>query len=99
MVDDGGVSTMFDGATLLTVTLVLADVLPVSSSDTVTEMASTPDAEPLGELSKYRCVRLKLNTPAASVNDSGAEPSPQFTVTVCLSCVPGSLKLPSSVTV
>src|SRR5205823_1051509 len=85
------------GATLLTVTLVLAAGLrPPSLSVTVTLIAYA--ASP-GLLSRYWWgTPLKLSRPAARLTVVLAEPSPQLIVTVCASSAPGSVKLPPRVT-
>src|SRR5438105_3454845 len=76
------------GATFWTVTAVPADAVPPSLSLTVTVTPSVP-------LRGYWWESWKVSTPGARRRVSSAEPSPQWTVTVWPSLVPGSAKVPA----
>src|SRR5215212_7292772 len=80
-----------NGATLFTVTLNVPEVLPPSSSVTITVTVYSP-------LSAYVCVPPSAPAPMASktVVFSVGLPSPQLTVAVCVSSKPGSINNPSA---
>ena len=53
---------------------------------------------PDGASSRYWCANEKTRLPGARGTVELALPSPQFTITVCVSAVPGSVKAPEMVT-
>src|SRR5437764_636454 len=65
-----------------------------SLSVTVTLMGKLPLGWPTGLSRYWWATPLKLSRPAARLTVVLAEPSPQLIVTVCVSSVPGSVKLP-----
>src|SRR5262249_26088485 len=73
-----------------------ADAEPPSSSVSVKPMGYWSDGVPLGLSSRYRWLAVNVVAPAGRVKLSTL-PSPQYTFSVKLSSVPGSVIVPLSV--
>src|ERR1700693_4287908 len=95
----GPVTVVATGATLLTVTLVLAfaDPCGLPLSVTVTVMVYTSDAVAVGLSSRYWWLAEEEKTPAARVNVVIPSVPPQLIVTVWVSPMSGSVNVPETV--